>query len=157
MAYATGGHRDCTRKWTALPRSHGYRHRGPSADLRYGPIGAGLTGPRSSRSRAAKVRKHVPGTVSETTTSPTSAPGTSPAPDPRRWIALSVIAVAQLMVVLDATIVNTALPQAQRDLGITDANRQWVITAYTLAFGGLLLLGGRIADYWGRKRTFVVG
>jgi EmrB/QacA subfamily drug resistance transporter len=68
-----------------------------------------------------------------------------------------VIAVAQLMVVLDATIVNIALPQAQRDLHITDANRQWVITAYTLAFGGLLLLGGRIADYWGRKRTFVVG
>jgi MFS family permease len=68
-----------------------------------------------------------------------------------------VIAVAQLMVVLDATIVNIALPQAQQDLHITDANRQWVITAYTLAFGGLLLLGGRIADYWGRKRTFVVG
>jgi EmrB/QacA subfamily drug resistance transporter len=61
------------------------------------------------------------------------------------------------MVVLDATIVNIALPQAQQALHITDANRQWVITAYTLAFGGLLLLGGRIADYWGRKRAFVVG
>ena len=76
---------------------------------------------------------------------------------PRRWLALAIIAVAQLMVVLDATIVNIALPQAQAALGITDADRQWVVTAYTLTFGGLLLLGGRIADYWGRKRTFVVG
>ncbi|RKS71403.1 EmrB/QacA subfamily drug resistance transporter [Motilibacter peucedani] len=82
---------------------------------------------------------------------------TADAPDPRRWIALGVIAVAQLMVVLDASIVNIALPSAQKDLGITDANRQWVITAYTLAFGGLLLLGGRIADYAGRKRAFIVG
>jgi EmrB/QacA subfamily drug resistance transporter len=76
---------------------------------------------------------------------------------PRRWIALGVIAISQLMVVLDATIVNIALPSAQRTLDITDADRQWVVTAYTLAFGGLLLLGGRIADYWGRKRTFLVG
>ena len=76
---------------------------------------------------------------------------------PRRWLALAVIAVAQLMVVLDATIVNIALPHAQADLGISDANQQWVVTAYTLTFGGLLLLGGRIADYWGRKRTFMVG
>ncbi|HSV66713.1 MAG TPA: MFS transporter [Mycobacteriales bacterium] len=78
-------------------------------------------------------------------------------PHPRRWAALVVISIAQLMVVLDATIVNIALPQAQRDLGITDVDRQWVVTAYTLTFGGLLLLGGRIADYWGRKRTFLVG
>lgn len=78
-------------------------------------------------------------------------------PDPRRWLALAVIAVAQLMIVLDATVVNIALPSAQQELGITDANRQWVVTAYTLAFGGLLLLGGRIADYFGRKRTFVIG
>lgn len=78
-------------------------------------------------------------------------------PDPRRWWALVVIAIAQLMVVLDATIVNIALPSAQRDLGISDANRQWVITAYTLAFGGLLLLGGRIADLVGRKKTFMIG
>ncbi|GJF23497.1 MULTISPECIES: MFS transporter [Streptomyces] len=77
--------------------------------------------------------------------------------DPRRWWGLVVIALAQLMVVLDATIVNIALPSAQRDLGMSDANRQWVITAYTLAFGGLLLLGGRIADLVGRKRTFVIG
>jgi EmrB/QacA subfamily drug resistance transporter len=68
-----------------------------------------------------------------------------------------VIALAQLMVVLDATIVNIALPSAQEDLGMSNGNRQWVITAYTLAFGGLLLLGGRIADLAGRKRTFVIG
>jgi EmrB/QacA subfamily drug resistance transporter len=77
--------------------------------------------------------------------------------DPRRWKALFVIAIAQLMVVLDSSIVNIALPSMQEDLGISDANRQWVITAYTLAFGGLLLLGGRIADYQGRKRVFIIG
>ncbi|MFY9916553.1 MAG: MFS transporter [Nocardioidaceae bacterium] len=77
--------------------------------------------------------------------------------DPKRWLALGVIAVAQLMIILDASIVNIALPSAQADLGISDADRQWVVTAYTLAFGGLLLLGGRIADYVGRKRTFIIG
>lgn len=78
-------------------------------------------------------------------------------PDPRRWLALGVIAVAQLMIILDASIINIALPSAQADLGISDADRQWVVTAYTLAFGGLLLLGGRIADFTGRKRTFIIG
>lgn len=68
-----------------------------------------------------------------------------------------MIAVAQLMIVLDITIVNIALPSAQRDLGISNADRQWVITAYTLAFGGLLLLGGRLGDLYGRKRTFMIG
>ena len=77
--------------------------------------------------------------------------------DPRRWLALVVIAVAQLMVVLDASIVNIALPSAQEALGISDANRQWVVTAYALAFGGLLLLGGRVADFVGRKRAFIIG
>jgi EmrB/QacA subfamily drug resistance transporter len=90
------------------------------------------------------------------TTAPSSTPG-STTPDPRRWLALGVIAVAQLMIVLDASIVNIALPSAQEDLGISDADRQWVVTAYTLAFGGLLLLGGRIADFAGRKRMFIVG
>ncbi|MFE0376409.1 MFS transporter [Streptomyces inhibens] len=84
-------------------------------------------------------------------------PETATYADPRRWKALIFIALAQLMVVLDATIVNIALPSAQVDLGITDANRQWVITAYALAFGGLLLFGGRVADLWGRKRTFIIG
>ncbi len=78
-------------------------------------------------------------------------------PDPRRWKALAVLAAAQLMIVLDASIVNIALPSAQEDLGISNADRQWVVTAYTLAFGSLLLLGGRIADYTGRKRTFIIG
>lgn len=86
------------------------------------------------------------------------APGAAgKAPDANRWKALVFIALAQLMVVLDATIVNIALPSAQQDLGISDGNRQWVVTAYALAFGGLLLFGGRIADLWGRKRTFVLG
>src|SRR3954463_15777271 len=75
----------------------------------------------------------------------------------RRWLALAVIGVAQLMIILDASIVNIALPHAQAALDITDANRQWALTAYTLTFGGLLLLGGRIADYLGRKRTFLIG
>ncbi|MGA9146314.1 MAG: MFS transporter, partial [Candidatus Nanopelagicales bacterium] len=89
---------------------------------------------------------------------PATAEPTSGAPvDDKRWLGLAVIAIAQLMVVLDASIVNIALPSAQRDLGISDADRQWVVTAYTLAFGGLLLLGGRIADYVGRKTTFIIG
>ncbi|MET7498705.1 MFS transporter [Streptomyces microflavus] len=68
-----------------------------------------------------------------------------------------MIALTQLVVVLDATIVNVALPQAQRELELSDTERQWVITAYVLAFGALLLLGGRVADYWGRKRSYMVG
>jgi len=82
---------------------------------------------------------------------------TTRGPADRRWMALAIIALAQLMIALDATIVSIALPWAQRDLGASDAERQWVITAYTLAFAGLLLVGGRIADTIGRKRTFVIG
>ena len=78
-------------------------------------------------------------------------------PRSRRWWTLSVLALTQLVVVLDATIVTIALPQAQLELGLSDVERQWVVTAYVLAFGALLLLGGRIADYWGRKRAFMVG
>ncbi|GAA1771929.1 MFS transporter [Luedemannella helvata] len=85
-----------------------------------------------------------------------TAKDTAP-PDRRRWWALGVIAIAQLMVVLDATVVNIALPSAQHALGISDADRQWMVTAYTLTFGGLLLLGGRIADFFGRRRTFLIG
>ncbi|GAA3289510.1 hypothetical protein GCM10020295_01550 [Streptomyces cinereospinus] len=77
--------------------------------------------------------------------------------DPKRWTALAFIAVAQLMVVLDATIVSIALPSVQSDLGISDANRQWAVTAYALAFGGMLLFGGRTADLWGRRNAFVTG
>lgn len=81
--------------------------------------------------------------------------GTAEGPDPRRFRALAVIAVAQLMIVLDASVVTIALPSAQKALHISNANRQWALTAYTLAFGGLLLIGGRIADYLGRKRVFI--
>lgn len=73
-----------------------------------------------------------------------------------KWTALVFLALAQFMVVLDGTIVNLALPRLQADLGISDSTRSWVVTAYALAFGALLLLGGRIADFWGRKRIFLV-
>jgi EmrB/QacA subfamily drug resistance transporter len=76
---------------------------------------------------------------------------------PHRWAALAVIAIAQLVIVLDTSIMNVALPSAAKDLHIGDSSLQWVVTAYTLAFGGLLLLGGRVADYVGRKRVFVIG
>ncbi|QLY31973.1 MFS transporter [Nocardia huaxiensis] len=75
----------------------------------------------------------------------------------KRWWALGVIALAQLMVVLDATIVTISLPYAQADLKISEGDKQWVLTAYTLIFGGLLLLGGRLADYLGRRRIFLIG
>lgn len=77
--------------------------------------------------------------------------------DPNRWMALVVIAIATLMIVLDASIINLALPSAQKALHISNANRQWVVTAYSLTFGSLLLLGGRIADYVGRKKVFIIG
>ena len=77
--------------------------------------------------------------------------------DPNRWKALFVIAISQLMLVLDASIVNLAIPSAKADLGISDVNQQWIITAYTLSFGGLLLLGGRVADYMGRKKALMLG
>ncbi|MGY2876335.1 EmrB/QacA subfamily drug resistance transporter [Marmoricola sp. URHA0025 HA25] len=76
---------------------------------------------------------------------------------PNKWVALGVIAVAQLMVALDATIVNVALPTAQAALGFGDAERAWVITAYTLSFAGLLLLGGRVSDRIGRRRAMMIG
>ncbi|GLH99131.1 MFS transporter [Phytohabitans aurantiacus] len=74
-----------------------------------------------------------------------------------RWWVLVVLGMAQLMVMLDATVVNIALPQAQQDLGFSDGSRQWVITGYALAFGSLLLLGGRLGDLWGRRTLFVTG
>jgi EmrB/QacA subfamily drug resistance transporter len=75
----------------------------------------------------------------------------------RRWAILAIIGIAQLMVVLDATIVNIALPTAQHELGFSDDSRQWIVTAYALAFGSLLLLGGRLGDLYGRKRVFITG
>src|SRR5215210_9088067 len=75
----------------------------------------------------------------------------------RRWLILALIGIAQLMIVLDLTIVNIALPSAQEDLGFSNDARQWVITAYALAFGSLLLLGGKLGDLFGRKWAFVGG
>ncbi|MCW2622001.1 MAG: transporter, partial [Frankiales bacterium] len=75
----------------------------------------------------------------------------------QRWWILGVIALAQLAVVLDATIVNIALPTAQQALGFSNDNRQWIVTAYALGFGALLLLGGRLGDLFGRKPVFIVG
>ena len=85
------------------------------------------------------------------------SPETSSTQHERRWLILAMVGVAQLMVVLDATIVNIALPSAQRALGFSNDSRQWVVTAYALAFGSLLLIGGRIGDYFGRKRALIAG
>lgn len=88
-----------------------------------------------------------------------AGPGRSPKESggAKRWLALVVLSLAQLMVVLDATIVNIALPTAQLDLGFSDDGRQWVITGYALAFGSLLLLGGRLSDFFSRKKLFIIG
>ena len=92
-------------------------------------------------------------------TSPTLSPASpgQPAASTRRWWTLVTVALAQLMVVLDSTVVNIALPSAQADLGFDDADRQWIVTAYSLAFGSLLLFGGRLSDLIGRKRAFIIG
>jgi len=89
-------------------------------------------------------------------TPPVSA-GRLAGPDDRRWLVLVVVAIAQLMVVLDSTIVNIALPSAQRALGFPNSDRQWVVTAYALAFGSLLLVGGRLGDMFNRERVFITG
>jgi MFS family permease len=81
----------------------------------------------------------------------TPATTSAPAPPARPWLTLTVVACAQLMVALDATVVNVALPTAQRAPSFSDADRQWVIIAYTLALGGVLLLGGRLGDLLGQR------
>src|SRR5437763_15549204 len=73
------------------------------------------------------------------------------------WVVLVLICLAQFMVVLDATIVNVALPSIQKDLHLSEGNLQWIVNAYTLVFGGFLLLGGRAGDLLGRKRIFLIG
>src|SRR5215217_6506860 len=75
----------------------------------------------------------------------------------RRWLILTVLAVAQFMVFLDETVVNVALPSIKDDLGFSQATLAWVVNAYILVFGGLVLLGGRAADLFGRRRMFLVG
>jgi EmrB/QacA subfamily drug resistance transporter len=87
----------------------------------------------------------------------TSRPPGTPPHRVRSWWVLAVLSGAQLMLALDATVVNIALPRAQAALGFSDADRQWIVTAYSLAFGGLLLLGGRLADLFGRRRLFLIG
>ncbi|MGO4146204.1 MFS transporter [Paenarthrobacter sp. YAF11_1] len=92
-------------------------------------------------------------------TSGAQAQANTPAPPGGKsnigWRALPFLALAQFMVVLDGTIVNLALPRLQLEMGISDSTRSWVVTAYALVFGAFLLLGGRISDFWGRKRTFI--
>src|SRR5918992_4267400 len=85
--------------------------------------------------------------------------GASPAPalDPRRWLALALLAVAQFVVVLDASIMNIALPSISADLGVPTEDLSWIINGYVLTFGGFLLLGGRLADLLGRRRVFIAG
>src|SRR5438552_7617129 len=73
------------------------------------------------------------------------------------WVILVLICIAQFMVIRDATIVNVALPSIQKDVGLSEANLQWIVNAYTLVFGGFLLLGGRAGDLLGRKRLFLIG
>src|ERR1700756_1749678 len=90
------------------------------------------------------------------TTSALSWAKSTPSKSDHRWLVLVVVSIAQLMVVLDATVVNIALPSAQAALRFDNSQRQWIITAYALAFGSLLLLGGRVGDIVGRKRTFVI-
>jgi len=119
--------------------------------------------PTSTTNNAASA--HTPAAAANRTR-PAGTPGPARGParapdvtgaDPRRWLILAVVALAQLMVVLDATIVNIALPSAQQALHFSDIERQWVVTAYALAFGSLLLLGGRLTDLIGRKATFIAG
>src|ERR671937_871752 len=80
-----------------------------------------------------------------------------PYEDPKRWKALAVLGIAYLMVVLDVSIVNVALPSIQKDLDFSTENLQWVISAYALTFGGFLLLGGRTGDLLGRRSVFMAG
>ncbi|HEY6492561.1 MAG TPA: DHA2 family efflux MFS transporter permease subunit [Trebonia sp.] len=104
---------------------------------------------RAADPRIAEYDAAVPGTA--------GGGETDDAANTRRWLILAVVCLGQLMVVLDATVVNIALPTAQHDLGFSNADRQWVVTAYSLAFGGLLLLGGRLSDLVGRKRMLIIG
>jgi len=104
-----------------------------------------------SRARASSIPSSMSGI------DVTATPVADPAAARRRWLALGVIGIAQLMVVLDLTVMNIALPSAQRTLNFTTADRQWVVTAYSLAFGSLLLAGGKLGDLIGRRTTFLVG
>src|ERR1700744_6239470 len=90
-------------------------------------------------------------------TGPSAAGGRQAAASAHRWLILVIVAIAQLMVILDSTVVNIALPSAQRALDFPNIDRQWVVTAYALAFVSLLLVGGRLGDMFSRKRVFITG
>src|SRR5215475_12925430 len=92
-----------------------------------------------------------------TASSSTRLPADAALPDPRRWWALAAVATAQLMVGIDLTIMNIALPSVQRALHLSDPTRQWVVTAFALCYGSLLLLGGRLSDLLGRRRGLLFG
>ncbi|MCZ2849843.1 MFS transporter [Modestobacter sp. VKM Ac-2978] len=94
--------------------------------------------------------------MTETRTSDQYVGGPAATSD-RRWWLLTALALAQLMIALDTTVITIALPSAQADLGFADSARQWVVTGYALAFGSLLLLSGRLSDRWGRRRLLVIG
>src|SRR5205085_6361505 len=128
----------------------GFRRADGGAGARRRTPGGTLMQPVADRQPPGRPDNAGPSTDVSRRTPPPSAEGL-------KNLALGCIALAQLMVALDATVVNIALPSAQADLGFSDAERQWVITAYTLAFGGLLLLGGRVADSLGRKRALLIG
>ena len=111
--------------------------------------------PRARRPRPCKRTRNPPcPTTSRSTTAPTTTPSPADAEGPASslGLALVLISIAQLMVVLDATIANIALPFIGKDLDITGTNLTWIVTGYSLVFGGLLLLGGRLADLYGRRR-----
>lgn len=108
-------------------------------------MAAPVTDPAAPRSDAASIALAAPTAGAHASTAR------------RRWLGLGVIALAQLMVILDATIVNIALPSAQAALRFSTGNRQWVVTSYALAFGSLLLLGGRMSDTYGRRNVFLTG
>ena len=86
-----------------------------------------------------------------------STPSPAGAPSSRRWLALGLIAAAQFMVIMDTSIIGVALPEMQHDLGFTAQGLSWVFNAYVVAFGGLLLLGGRLSDLYGARRIFGLG
>src|SRR5688572_27490817 len=120
---------------------------------------------RSSRSVSCYGPRSPPLPVPEVlvTTAPTSGRSGGELVEPphsgetNRWLVLVIVCLAQFMVILDATVVNVALPSIQRDLGFSAADLQWVINGYTLVFGGFLLLGGRAGDLIGRRKVFVAG
>src|SRR5262249_11165900 len=110
-----------------------------------------LTGPRSPVYLSSPPGAHMSVTASVPEIAARPQPGTN------RWIVLVIACLAQFMVVLDATIVNVALPSIQHGLHCSPSSLQWVVNAYTLVFGGFLLLGGRAGDLLGRKRLFAIG